>query len=334
MPCVLMPGIEISICQRLTEPLLEKCDILYVNRAIGRVAGKIEDAINDLRNTYKFKLIVDFDDHWQLGPDHILYNDYQKGDKTEIMLGHLRAADAVTVTHERLADEVRPYNSNVHVLSNSIPEWGQFKVEKQPDPLTRLFWAGSVTHKEDLKLLSRALQLTKRDKVKFVMGGYADHPDWDAMARIFTTDSKRNTEVLKALPVEHYYAMYSRCDIALIPLIDNKFNSHKSNLKILEAANNASPVIVSRVHPYLDFPEDLVNYVDLHNTWFSQIRKLVNDPELAKEQGRRLKEYCQKHFNFTEINLKRKKLFDETVKQGETREVPKDIYEPVGIIGG
>jgi glycosyltransferase involved in cell wall biosynthesis len=334
-PCVLMPDIELSVARSLTEQNLSECDILFINRAIGRVAqGTVEETMNDLKRTYNFKLIVDFDDHWELGPDHLLYKDYLSDGKTDTMIGYLRAADAVTVTHERLANEVKEFNSNVHILPNSIPDWTQFKVSKQPDKLTRLFWAGSITHDKDLELLRRPLQLIKRDKVRFVMGGYKATKEWDRMAKVFTTDSAYNTEVLEALPVEQYYAMYSKCDIALIPLLDTKFNSHKSNLKMLEAAHIGAPVIVSRVHPYLDFPEDLVNYVDVNNTWFSQIRRLLNDRDFAIDQGKRLKEYCSAVYNFDQINSKRKKLFDETIKQGEPGEVQESERNEVGIIGG
>ncbi len=54
--------------------------------------------------------------------------------------------------------------------------------------------------------------------------------------------------------------MYLESDIKLIPLRKSTFNGYKSNLKILEAAGKGIPVIVSKVNPYLGFPEDVVYY--------------------------------------------------------------------------
>lgn len=330
LPCYLMPGVELVVSNVLNDDICKGVEILFFNRVISNMSiyGVLE-----LKQKHGFKIIIDFDDHWKLGRDHYLYQSYRISGASKVMEEWIKTCDAVTVTHERLADEVKPLNENVHILPNAIPYWGQFSNPKQADEKIRLFWAGGITHKKDLELLRRPLQLIKRDKVKFVLGGYMEgNPEWLAMAKCFTTDSAYNTEVLTAMPVESYYVMYSKCDIALIPLLDTKFNSHKSNLKILEAANNGSPVIVSRVHPYLDFPEDLVNYVDLHNNWFGQIRKLTSNPELVKEQGQALKEYCNKHFNFTEINLKRKQIFNETVQQGEFREIPAGTSNEIRLV--
>ena len=317
-------GVEFKVSRTIIREDLEGVDILFVNRSIGKPVGiTAKEVLRNMKDEFGVSVIVDYDDHWDLGDDHILYNHYKENDLVKIMIEHLEIADAVTVTHERLEKEARKYNNNVHVLPNAIPRYGQFLFPKQHDDKTRLFWAGSVTHDNDLKLLRRPLQLIKRDNVKFIMGGFQhNHPVWKEMAKHFTGNSSFNTEVLEFMPVDKYYALYSKCDISLIPLVENKFNIHKSNLKILEAANISAPVIVNRVHPYLDFPEELVNYVDMYNTWYKQINKLLRCPEEAQYQGEKLKEYCQKVYNFNEINERRKQLFYETRKQKITGDIP------------
>jgi glycosyltransferase involved in cell wall biosynthesis len=94
-------------------------------------------------------------------------------------------------------------------------------------------------------------------------------------------------------------------DIKLIPLRKTTFNGYKSNLKILEAAGKGIPVIVSKTDPYLGFPGDVVYY----ENWDKNIRALVEDADLRKERGRSLFEYCEKNYNFEEINNKRRELF-------------------------
>jgi hypothetical protein len=103
--------------------------------------------------------------------------------------------------------------------------------------------------------------------------------------------------------------MFKNADIMLIPLVKNNFNKYKSNIKILEAAGKALPVVVSAVHPYLDFPEDVVNYVHDRSDWLKHINRLVNDKGLRDEQGAKLHEYCHKYYNFKEINEKRRNAF-------------------------
>lgn len=323
LPTFLMSGIEVRSSWFPTDEDLNWCDILFYNRIVGRpVGGTFEMVVQEWKRRYSFKIVVDFDDHWVLEPDHYLYDQYKEYGISKAMEENIRLADAVTVTHERLAEAVFPLNKNVHILPNAIPKFDQFLFKKTPDDLVRLFWAGGVTHFKDLELIKRPLELVKSKGVKLVIGGYSKgaKEEWDKMVNVFTTNSSYNTLVLEALPVEKYYALYSQCDISLIPLCDTRFNAYKSNLKILEAANIGSPVVVSKVHPYLGFPDELVNYVDGRgNTWYKQITKLLNAPGMMAYQGQRLKEYCDTNFNFNEINLKRKQIF-ESVKQGNTRE--------------
>lgn len=327
MPVFLMPGAEIVTNYKLEEKQLTGIDIVFFNRLI---PGITIQKVLELRERYGFKLIVDFDDHWVLGKDHVLYEGYRQHRISEVMEAYIKEADAVTVTHERLYKQVIHINENCHILPNAIPRYDQFLYKKISDEKVRLFWAGGITHKKDLELLKRPLQLIRRDKVKFVLGGYVKgEPEWDAMARVFTGNSSYNTEVIESLPVDKYYAMYAKCDIGLIPLLDTEFNSYKSNLKILEAANIAAPVVVSRVDPYLNFPEHIVNYVDLHNTWYSQIRYLIENPNFIKEQGQMLKEFCDVNYNFVKINEYRKQLFYATIQQGETR-IPSARTESAG----
>lgn len=317
LPVYLMTGVEIISNNKIDETELDGVDIVFCNRMIPGI--QIQKLL-DLRTKYGFKLIVDFDDHWHLSVDHYLYEHYIAYRIPEIMEVYIKEADAVTVTHERLYDKVFPINDNVHILPNAIPKFGQFLFKKQPDEKVRLFWAGGVTHKKDIEILRNPAKKINCDKVKWVIGGYVkSNPEWLAMTSAFTGGGKFENEILESLPVENYYAMYSKCDIALIPLLPTEFNSFKSNLKILEAANMGCAVVVSKVHPYLDFPDELVNYVKVQGDWYKQVMKLLNSPGMMAYQGQRLKEYCDTNFNFNEINLKRKQIF-ESVKQGNTRE--------------
>lgn len=325
LPVHLMEGIEFNLGNHITEDEVKDIDILFFNRVIPNAS--IERVLN-WQNKYGFSIIIDFDDHWYLGPDHYLYETYRHFRASEIMECWIKEADAVFVTHERLFHDVFPINQNCHILPNAIPEFDQFIAKKIPSNFTRIFWAGGVTHKRDIELLRNPIKRIQSPAIQMVMAGYvAKNPEWAAMASAFTNGGRFNNEIIEALPVDSYYYCYSKCDIALIPLIETKFNSYKSNLKILEAANIGSPVVVSKVHPYLGFPDELVNYVISQSDWSKQVKKLLASPGQAKYQGEKLKEYCRKFFNFRQINEQRKQIFYETRKQKELRDVPTLSYQ-------
>jgi hypothetical protein len=55
--------------------------------------------------------------------------------------------------------------------------------------------------------------------------------------------------------------------------------------------------------------EDVVNYAKDRKDWIGHIKRLTESEELRNEQGVKLHEYCRKHYNFNEINEKRKNAF-------------------------
>lgn len=322
LPSFLMDGVETIVNHTIVEEQLEGVDILFFNRMVGNTTIQ---RMTELREKYGFKIVIDFDDHWRLDPGHYLFDTYAHYRLSEIMELFIKIADAVTVTHERLLAEVLPLNPNVHILPNAIPKWGQFLTKKQDSEFTRLFWAGGITHRKDIEILRNPVKRFTGN-IQMVMGGYVDNPEFKAMASAYTNGGKLNHELLEALPVTEYYHAYSKCDIALIPLQDGRFNSFKSNLKILEAANIGAPVIVSEVEPYLGFPQRIVNYVEKQIDWQLHLNTLTKNKGWALEQGLLLRYYCDTHYNFDYINEVRKQIFDYvTGKQSEVRKVPSDL---------
>ena len=296
---------------RITDVFPEEFDYNIVN--INRLWAK--DDIFELRKKHGFKLVVDVDDFWILDNHHLDFDTYNEHLIDIKIIKHLKEADLVTCTHERLAERVYYHNKNVEILPNAIPYGqNQFTSERNESDLVRLFWAGGISHEEDLKILKpimkRVLNSDLKDKVKAVLGGYSDsnlteQHIWKKMAAYFTADALLPNMAYRGLPVFEYYKMYMESDIKLIPLRKTTFNGYKSNLKILEAAGKGIPVIVSKTDPYLGFPGDVVYY----ENWDKNIRALVEDADLRKEKGRALFEYCAKNYNFEEINDKRRTLF-------------------------
>lgn len=301
VPLLNMPDEDVYITNNVKEEDFEKKKpkAIYYNRLIG-------DDILKLQSKYQFKIVVDIDDYWELGPDHILYQYHYENRVNEHQIKHFRIADIVTTTHERLAEKIYPYNKNVVVLPNSIPKNNPyFPVVKTTSRYKRVFWQGSVTHEKDIALLANPVKRLDKNKFMMVMAGYMQGEDiWDRMVSMYTNGLKLNGSILQGLPPHLYYSNYQYADVCVCPLVENQFNSFKSNLKILEAAHSCLPVIASHVHPYLNMPG--VMYVHNSRHWFNWI----NAPkDLHEIYAKELKSFVDKYYNFDEINLKRKECF-------------------------
>lgn len=314
MPLLLLEGIDVFVTNNLLDEHFEKgCDLFMYNRWLPDFAIP---KIKELQEKYGFKVALDIDDHWELDPHHILYDQYIGDKNAEKQIEAIKWADLVLTTHTRLAELIQPFNSNVHVLPNAIPKQGQFDIERKPHHLTRLFWQGSITHREDIALLKRPIDCLAPicKKIKMVIAGYHEgDPEWDVMARDFTSNLKHQYHILPGVHVNEYYKHYEHADVCLIPLLNSQFNRCKSNLKVLEAANLGLPCIVSNVHPYKDLP---VLYCNNTSDWVRHIQRLVASRKRQKDAGAELKEFCDVHYNFQKINKERKQILEYTMATG------------------
>lgn len=312
LPLSFMPKEYGRITDTITEEELaeKKYDIVFINRTWDK------NDLFELRKKYGFKLVVDVDDYWLLNADHLMFDFFNETNYASNLIKHMRDADLVTCTHDRLAEAISVHNPNVLIVPNAIPYGqSQFNGERVATDTIKLFWAGGITHEQDLKLLQGPMK--KLDgNVQMVLGGYADSNEteryyWRRMANYFTSDKRLTYTLFRGMDVFNYYDLFKYADIMLIPLVKNNFNKYKSNIKILEAAGKGVPVVVSAVHPYLGFPDDVINYVNDRQDWLKHINRLVNDKDLRDEQGAKLHQYCDKYYNFNEINETRRKAFQD-----------------------
>jgi glycosyltransferase involved in cell wall biosynthesis len=308
MPLLLLDELDVFITNNLLEEHFEKgCDIFYYNRILPDSAVPI---IKRLQEKYGFRVIVDIDDYWHLDPHHVLYETYIEEDFARRQREHLTAADAITTTHERLAERIRPYNPNVHILPNAIPHSGQFAIERTPSELVRLFWQGSVTHRRDIEIIKSTINRLGplSPKIKMILAGFVEtEEEWQTMARDYTANFKHQYKVIESAPAHKYYEAYADADVCLVPLVNSLFNRMKSNLKVLEAANLALPVICSNTHPYKGMP---VLYASQPGHWYDNIKRLVANPNMREDVGMKLKEWCDEHYNFKKINEHRRQVLE------------------------
>ena len=302
-----------------------QCDILIYNRYL---PGMDVAELVALRDQYKFKIVVDNDDYWELDPHHILHYHYTRG-ITKQITDNLKIADLVTVTHFRLAKKARQYNEKVFVIPNALPfDQYQFTPERAENKTgrVRIGWAGGVTHEKDLEILRgpiKRLHSIKNlsDQVEMRIFGYNEAtPEtkeiWGRMTSAFTNGGKMQYLAFPPLDVNSYMATYEEMDLALVPLLDTSFNGYKSNLKILEAGAKRLPVICSQVLPYYEghnIPG--VSWVSSQRDWVYHISKYVQDPHARERDGMALGAWVRQNFNLAKWSTVRGKLFKTILNQ-------------------
>jgi glycosyltransferase involved in cell wall biosynthesis len=311
-PVIYLPKEYAMMTDVLTEEELEKgYDILFINRYM---AGMEVDEVVRLRHKYGFKLVVDVDDYWYLDPWHILYGKYP----TQKVREHIRAADMVICSNELLANEMYYLNKNCVVIPNALP-YGedQFTDVKTESEKVRFVYAGSVTHEKDIAILKNPMKRVAGDSMvknnsNFILCGYSEDKQvaepWGRMINDYMCGFKVDGYIRGALPVDQYMNFYNEADACLVPLVDSKFNSMKSNLKVLEAATKNAPVICSNVKPYSECKH--IIRVNNQSDWFTNIKKVVKDAIYRQEMGLANGEWCRENFDLVKVNKLRKQVFE------------------------
>lgn len=301
-----------TMTDTISDELLTKgYDIVLINRYI---QGIELDQLLTYRSKYGFKLIVDIDDYWHLDPWHILYGKYP----FEKVIEHIKAADLVTCTNIDLMFEIQQLNKKCHILPNALP-YGeeQFIDTTTKCDKVRFLYAGSITHEKDIAILKNPMKRVAADfftksNSQFIFCGYEPNnpfslPVWSRMINDYLCGFSVDGYVRAALPVTEYVNFYNEADVCLIPLVASKFNSMKSNLKVLEAAVKNACVIASDVLPYQR--ENNILKVKSQADWFNLIKKVTKDHIYRKEMGLANGEHCRSFYDLKKVNQLRKQIY-------------------------
>jgi glycosyltransferase involved in cell wall biosynthesis len=193
-------------------------------------------------------------------------------------------ADAVSVTTDLLAEKYKPYNSNTIVLPNCIDTklWTPLDFKEKDE--VRLTWFGGASHYDDWCILKDVLPDIMRDylQVKLVIMGVK----FDNTLKGIPED-RIEFHPWVSMQAYPYKAAILNPTIAIIPLIDNRFNKCKSALKWVEMASLGVPAVTSYVSPYKEIAteENGVFVENSYGAWDKGIRMLLDDKILRAKIG-------------------------------------------------
>lgn len=245
---------------------------------------------------YKVKLILDNDDFWELPDDNPAKEIYKKQVSREI-LASIRIADEIWTPSPTLAHKMKKVNKNIpyRIIPNTIYEKEEQWVNQEKDPnpkgLVRFGYTGANGHRNDIL----SMGMTFENHELYCMN-LMDYPD-----------IMRAKYTMYPLDIHLYAQLYRHFDVSLAPLLNNKFNRCKSELKVVEAGYTKTAIIASNTTPY---KETIIhNKTGILCSSPDDWRKAVNEMTLekAKNLAGELYEFCKKNYDISQINKERLK---------------------------
>lgn len=247
----------------------------------------------------------------------------------------MRHADAFIVTNQKLAKYYKwltyfGRSKKIFVLPNYIDMeyWnpGALRPTANESGKTRILWAGGSSHDIDLKFIKPVIKriLDKYDDVEFV---YFGHGGWSSPVSPFVEFqySGAKGHVLKGLdPTRIRYIMgkkwhdypkalwMTRCDIAVAPLVQNKFAEMKTPIKAMEYGVVGIPAVAQRfMYKDVIIDGETGFLADTQEDYFKALCKLIEDPELRKKMGKAAQAHVIKNFNVNNHVHKWKQVFED-----------------------
>lgn len=247
----------------------------YVSHPIAR--GRYARAVALKRKG--LPVVMQVDDDYRTIPEENRAYESTRG-AWEYLTETAEISEVVVVTTDKLAEEFEPYNENVIVIPNYIPDEalmpkGQMLMQERHG---RFGWAGSVeTHPGDLDVLQYAVRdLTLED-------GYEFHHVGQGKVSPITNapvyeHGKLDTEGYIDKITEYF-------DVGLAPLCKSEFNDAKSDLKLVEYSALGVPWVASPRREYLKAHRD--NNVGLlaskPSQWRKHVKRLLTDTDFYNE---------------------------------------------------
>jgi GT2 family glycosyltransferase len=185
------------------------------------------------------------------------------------------------VTTESIAEAMRGMVDDIRVVPNYLERsrWGNLQPPKKERRKPRVGWAGAQQHQGDLEFILPVVEAT------------ANEVDWIFMGLCPPKLRYHVAEVHNAVAFDEYPTGLAALDLdlAIAPLELNRFNSAKSNLRLLEYGAVSYPVIATDVLPYRNAP--VTRVPNNPKAWIDAIRSHIHDLDATRTAGEQLREW-------------------------------------------
>jgi hypothetical protein len=213
----------------------------------------------EVQKKYRVPLIYEIDDLLLGIPEYNYATNYYKQNEDWIKKC-MNISDGMTVSTEPLKKIYSEFNPNITVVPNHLPKfiWGDiFPAHEyyEEGRKIKILWSGSQNHFSKRGLTKQAGGDFGQDFLKFIKKTTGIY-DW-----YFVGALPEELESIKNkicwIPWKNIFD-YPKAvkdiepDLTVAPLIDNVFNSCKSNIKMLEFTALGAPGVYSDVAPYKD----------------------------------------------------------------------------------
>ena len=192
-------------------------------------------------------------------------------------------------------------------------ENGEFK-QRPILPQESVWWEYEKIVTDNYNIVSP----TYRDwLLKFVPNATYAFADNESYKRCWTKD------------ISEYCTHYNDIDVLIVPLLDNKFNMFKSELKLIESGMMNKAVIASDFGPYkigtINFFEKggtinkngnciLIDKTKAHKDWSKAIEKLVKNPEYINILKNNLHNSVKDKYDLSNVTKERAEFYKSLMK--------------------
>lgn len=227
--------------------------------------------------TKGYIIVVEFDDDPSSWND-IINNDFFV----------FRCAHAVQVSTDLIRDQLLPYNAEISVFPNSVAS-----LHEPINPYTpgtgplRIFF-GALNRQNDYKLFLEginSLACEFQEKLHFEIVHDSQ------FYSLLQTPYKKFSPTLE---YQEYCQKLSSCHVSWMPLAYNQFNSHKSDLKYLEASSRGLVSIASSI-VYGNVITNGLNglIADTPEEFILSVKKLLHSPTLFSDIAANARSYVR-----------------------------------------
>lgn len=255
------------------------------------------------------RVIIDMDDLLTEVPSFLLCYDHCQQTRP-YLLETLRMADAITVTTQRLKDEMVSYNEHIFVVPNCASSAHEItKHYESESQKVNLLVASTDTVRVDF--IASALKRVADDKninIEIICIG---PPGAFLQGTGLTLQAHDNMDY------SHFKAFLSTLDntIGIIPLDDSRFSRCKSPVKFLDFSLAGIPTVCSDVPPYNDSVINGNNGIlcaNIEEEWYQAIRKLVLSASFRTEIAKAARQFVEAEYNMQHVADCWNKVFTST----------------------